>query len=84
MFGNVIAKLPQTYGILKALCPAVTTVRHGHRIRGKPVGVARTIEQRIKRKLHCLRLGLRSISFKRFLNKCFAIESDFNKNFKII
>lgn len=51
MFGNAIAKLPHNYGILRTLCPAVTAVRHGHRIRGKPFGVAKSLEQRIECKL---------------------------------
>lgn len=59
MFGSVIAKLPPNAGVLKTICPAITTVRHGHRIRGKPVGVAKTIEQRLKCKCSAiLRLGL--------------------------
>lgn len=51
MFGNAIAKLPCNYGILKTLCPLVAAVRHGHRIRGKRFGIAKTIEQRLKCKL---------------------------------
>lgn len=51
MFGIVIAKLPNNYGMLNALRPVVTAVRHGHRMRGKPPGVAKTIEQRLECKL---------------------------------
>lgn len=51
MFGHAIAKLPPNNGVLKAICPAITAVRHGHRIRGKPLGVAKNIEQRLECKL---------------------------------
>lgn len=60
MFGRVIAKLPPNNGVLKTIRPSVTAVRHGHHIHGKPVGVAKTIEQRLECKLShctCLRLG---------------------------
>lgn len=53
MFGNAIVKLPQNYGILKTICPAITAVRHGHRLRGKPFGVAKTIERRLQCELKC-------------------------------
>lgn len=48
MFGRVIAKLPPNAGVLKTICPSVVAIRHGHHMRGKPVGVAKTIEQRLK------------------------------------
>lgn len=55
MFPNAVAKLPLNYGILKTLCPVAISVRHGHRIRGKPHGIAKTIEQRLECKLRlCL------------------------------
>lgn len=55
MFTNAITKLPHNYGILKTLCPAAVSIRHGHHIRGKPHGIAKTIEQRLECKLRlCL------------------------------
>lgn len=51
MFGRVIAKLPPNSGVLKTICPTVTAIRHRTRLRGKPVGVAKTIEQRLECKL---------------------------------
>lgn len=50
MFGHVIAKLPPN-NVLRAICPAITAVRHGHLIRGKPIGVAKNLEQRLECKL---------------------------------
>lgn len=47
MLSNAFAKLR----ILKSACPAVVSVRHGHRIRGKPYGVAKSIEERLESKL---------------------------------
>lgn len=52
MFGNAIAKCPHTYGIIKKLCPVAISIRHGHRLRGKPHGVAKTIEERLACKLN--------------------------------
>lgn len=60
MFGRVIAKLPPSNGVLKTICPSVTAIRHAHTIRGKPVGIAKNIEDRLECKLNlctCLRLG---------------------------
>lgn len=37
---NVLRKIPQNIGI--------NTVRHGHRMRGKPPGIARSITQRLE------------------------------------
>lgn len=47
MLGHAISKLPHNYGMLRSLCPAAMSVRHGHHIRGKPHGIAKTIEQRL-------------------------------------
>lgn len=58
MFGIAIAKLPNNYGIFEALRPVVTAVRHGHRMRGKPPGVAKTIEQRLECKLSLVEVML--------------------------
>lgn len=64
MFTNAIAKLPNNYGILKTLCPAAVNIRHGHRIRGKPHGIAKTIEQRLECKLRlCLPFFHSSMEF---------------------
>lgn len=60
MFGRVIAKLPPNNGVLKLVCPSVTAVRHGHHIHGKPIGVAKNIQERLECKLSfasVLRLG---------------------------
>lgn len=77
MFGNVIANLSRQYAILKTVCPALRTVRQGHRIRGKPPGIAKTIEQRLQCKLH---------SFEVMFNPLilFAFEIPFLSTFKII
>lgn len=48
MFGRVIAKLPPNNGVLKTICPTVTAIRHGHRVRGKPFGIARNLVQRLE------------------------------------
>lgn len=50
MIGNAVLKLPFSSSLLRIISPAATNiaVRHGHRIRGKPPGVARTIEQRLQ------------------------------------
>lgn len=50
MFGNAIAKLPHQCGILRNVCPALTVSQRGHRMRGKPPGVALNIEQRLQSK----------------------------------
>lgn len=50
MLGKAVSKIPHNYGLLKLTNPltAITAIRHGHRLRGKPVGVAKTIEQRLE------------------------------------
>lgn len=48
MFGNAIAKLPHTYGLLRVLCPAAVTTRRDFRTRGKPPLEAKTLEQRLQ------------------------------------
>lgn len=50
MLGKAALKLPLNCGLLKLINPltATTAIRHGHRLRGKPVGVAKTIEQRLE------------------------------------
>lgn len=65
MFGNAIGKLPHNYGILRTICPVVTAVR-GHKVRGKPYGIAKTIEQRLQSELTVLRLCSISINFQYF------------------
>lgn len=45
--GNILLKNNLNY-YLKPVCPLLITSRHGHRLRGKAPGVAKTIEQRLK------------------------------------
>lgn len=63
MFRKAIINLPQKCGFLKSIHPAATTiaVRHGHRLRGKPVGVAKSIEERIQCKRYSIEVMLKTI-----------------------
>lgn len=58
MLQSPVLKLPLACNLLRIVCPAATNIniRHGHQLRGKPPGVARTIEQRLQGNFTHLRL----------------------------
>lgn len=50
MIGSNLLKLPLNCGFMLKKLPqsiSINCVRHGHRLRGKPPGIARTIAQRL-------------------------------------
>lgn len=50
MIGNTISKLPLNCGITKLIQQSIVKIpiRHGYRLRGKPFGVANSLEERLK------------------------------------